>query len=245
MVAQFESTMLTIAIVYDNYGYDPTVRAGSGFACIVKTDTETILFDTGTHGPTLFYNMEKLGFAPEGINTIVISHIDNDHIGGLFSLLEKNWEVTVYVPQSFPPAFKDLIALHQAKVVEVAKPREICPNVETSGELGTWIKEQLLILQTEKGIVLILGDAHSGIINALKKVKNIVTDRIYLVLGGFSLSGSSGPSELGSIVENFVKLGIKKVAPCHSNGDMARRLFQERYKENYIESGVGRVIQVV
>ena len=242
MVEQLKSTMLAITIVYDIYGYDPAARTGSGFACVLKTDTETLLFDTGTHGPTLLYNMEKLGFAPEEISTIVISHIDSDHVGGLFSLLERNSRVTVYVPRSFPPAFKYSIALHKARVVEVARPRKICPNVETSGEMGTWIKEQALILRAEKGIVLIAGDAHSGIVTAVERVKRIAKDRIYLVLGGFSLGGSLVPSELESAVEDFVRLGVEKVAPCHSSGDMARRLFRERYGENYIESGVGRTI---
>ena len=243
MVEQFEPAMFTITIVYDSYRYDPAVRTGSGFACMVQTDTETILLDTGTHGPTLLHNMEKLGFVPEDISTIVISHIDSDHVGGLFSLLERNWKVRVYVPRSFPPACKDSIARHRARVVEVARPRKICPNVETSGEWGTWIKEQSLVLRTEKGIILIVGDAHSGIINAVERVKRIAKDRIYLVLGGFSLGGSLASSELESVVENFVRLGVEKVAPCHSSGDMARRLFRERYEENYIESGVGRTIR--
>jgi 7,8-dihydropterin-6-yl-methyl-4-(beta-D-ribofuranosyl)aminobenzene 5'-phosphate synthase len=243
MFENFELIMLDIAIVYDNYGYDSAVRIGSGFACAVKTDTETILFDTGTYGPTLLHNMEKLGLNPENISTIVISHIDIDHVGGLSGLLEKNSEVTVYVPQFFPPAFKDMIVRHGAKVAEVSEPREICPNVETSGEMGAWIKEQSLVLKTKKGITLLVGDSHSGIINIIERIKSITHNGIHLVLGGFSLGGSSASGDIESIVENFMRLGVEKVAPCHSSGDKARKLFQERYKENYIESGVGRRIE--
>ncbi|MCK4965323.1 MAG: MBL fold metallo-hydrolase, partial [Dehalococcoidia bacterium] len=135
------------------------------------------------------------------------------------------------------------IAQQSAKVVEVAMPMKICPNVETSGEWGTWIKEQSLIMRTAKGIILVVGDAHSGIINTVERAKRITKDRIHLVLGGFSLGGLLVSSDLESVVENFLRLGVEKVAPCHSSGDMARRLFRERYEENYIESGVGRTIR--
>jgi len=230
-----------IIIVYDNYGYNPAVRVSSGFACLVKTTTTTLLFDTGVHGPTLLYNLRQLGFTLEEISSIVISHIDFDHVGGLFEFLERNWETKVYVPRSFPSPFKDLIALHQAKVVEVVKRKQICPDVETTGELGTWIKEQSLILRTEKGVVLIVGDAHPGIIDIIKRVKRLTKEKVQLVVGGFGLGGAS-PTELESIVKNFARLGVEKVAPCHSSGDRARKLFQEKYKENYIESGAGKVI---
>ena len=234
---------MIITIVYDNYGYDPAVRVSSGFACLVKTTTTTLLFDTGVHGPTLLYNLDQLGFIPEEISNIVISHIDFDHVGGLFTFLERNWETTVYVPRSFPSPFKDLIALHRAKVVEVVERKQICPDVETTGELGTWIKEQSLILRTERGVALIVGNAHPGIIDVIRKVKRLTKEKVWLVVGGFGLDGAS-PDELESIVKDFAQLGVEKVAPCHSSGDRARKLFQEKYKENYIESGAGRVIML-
>jgi len=230
-----------ITIVYDNYAYDPRVRVSSGFACLVKTATDTLLFDTGWHGPTLLYNLEQLGFAPEEVSSIVISHIDNDHIGGLFKFLERNWQTRVYVPRSFPGPFKDLITLHRAKVVEVAKRRQICPDVETTGEMGPWIKEQSLMLRTDKGVILIVGDAHPGIVGIIRKVKRLTKDKVHLVVGGFGLGGTS-PKELRSIVKSFAQLGVEGVAPCHSSGDRARKLFQAKYQENYIESGVGKTI---
>lgn len=234
---------MRITIVYDNYTYDPAVRISSGFACIVKTTDATILFDTGAYGPTLLYNLEQLDFKPRDINSIVISHIDYDHVGGLFSFLEENRQVRVYIPHSFPEPFKDMITLKTAKVMEVNRRREICPGVETTGEMGAWIKEQALMVRTPKGVVLIMGDAHSGIISVIKKVKRLTRDKISLIVGGFSL-GSASPTELELIVKRFRRLGVERIAPCHSSGDRTREIFQKEYRENYIESGVGRVIEL-
>lgn len=234
---------MRITIVYDNYAYNPAARISSGFACIIKTADAAILFDTGAYAPTLLYNLEQLGFKPREIDSIVISHIDNDHVGGLFRFLEENRQVRVYVPHSFPEPFKDMIALQGAKVLEVNKRRQIYPNVETTGEMGAWIKEQALMVRTQKGVILIVGDAHSGIINIIKKVKRLTRDKISLVVGGFSLGGAS-PTDLESMVERFRRLGVERIAPCHSSGDRTREIFQKEYKENYIESGVGRVIEL-
>ena len=230
-----------ITIVYDNYACNPAARVSSGFACVVKTPIETVLFDTGIHGPTLLYNLGQLGFTPQEIDSIVISHIDSDHIGGLFKFLEENRDVRVYVPRSFPVPFKDMIVLHGATVMEVGRRKQVCPGVETTGEMGHWIKEQAIMVRTQEGLIVIVGDTHSGIVNVIKKVKRLTRAKISMVVGGFSLGGAS-QTELKSIVKSFRRLGVEKVAPCHSSGDRTRELFQEEYKENYIESGVGKVI---
>jgi 7,8-dihydropterin-6-yl-methyl-4-(beta-D-ribofuranosyl)aminobenzene 5'-phosphate synthase len=97
------------------------------------------------------------------------------------------------------------------------------------------------MVRTPKGVILIVGDSHSGVINVIKRVKRLTKEKISLVVGGFSL-GRASPPELESIVKIFRRLGVEKVAPCHSSGDRAREIFQKEYKESYIECGVGRVI---
>lgn len=234
---------MQITIVYDNHAYDPMARVSSGFACLVKTAESTLLFDTGIHGPTLLYNFKQLGFNPLEIEDIVISHIDPDHVGGLFNFLEENRNVRVFVPRSFPEPFKDLITLHGAKVVEICRRKKIHPGIETTGEMGVWIKEQALILTTERGVVVIMGDSHLGIINMIRKVKRQTREKVFLIIGGFSISGES-PEDVKPIVKSFRRLGVEKIAPCHSIGERAREILHETYNENYIECGVGKVIEI-
>jgi 7,8-dihydropterin-6-yl-methyl-4-(beta-D-ribofuranosyl)aminobenzene 5'-phosphate synthase len=45
------------------------------------------------------------------------------------------------------------------------------------------------------------------------------------------------------IVEDFRRLGVQRVAPCHCSGDVARRLFEETYSKDFIPAGLG--IQLV
>ena len=54
---------MKLTIVYDNTIYKKAIGLKSdwGFACLVKTKKDMILFDTGAKGDILLDNMKKLG----------------------------------------------------------------------------------------------------------------------------------------------------------------------------------------
>jgi len=232
---------LSITVSYDNNPYKERLTAAWGFSCVIRETEKTILFDTGGDGSILLTNMEKLGINPKEIDLVVLSHIHGDHVGGLSSFLEKNPEVVVYLPKSFPRGFKDGVKEYGAKIVEVREPLKICEGVYSTGELGTWIKEQSIIIHMEKGLIVITGCAHPGIVKIVNKVKDLVKGDVLLVMGGFHLGGES-KGEIENIVSSFRKLGVSYVGPCHCSGDAARQLFKKEYGENFINVGVGRVV---
>jgi 7,8-dihydropterin-6-yl-methyl-4-(beta-D-ribofuranosyl)aminobenzene 5'-phosphate synthase len=241
-VIEMKASEAILTTVYDNYMHDNELKTGWGFACWVEIGNEIILFDTGGDSETLLYNMERLGKDPKAIDKIVLSHIHGDHTGGLAGVLERNPNVTVYLPKSFPAGFKSDVGA-TSKVVEVGGALKISESVSTTGELGTWIKEQSLIINTENGLVVITGCAHPGIVNILKEVKRLTDEDIYLVVGGFHLAGETD-LELKNIIRSFRELGVRKVSPSHCSGDRAKELFKEEYGEDFIDNGVGKVIDI-
>jgi 7,8-dihydropterin-6-yl-methyl-4-(beta-D-ribofuranosyl)aminobenzene 5'-phosphate synthase len=162
---------------------------------------------------------------------------------GFSCVIRKNPEVVVYLPKSFPKGFKGGVKEYGAKMIEVQRPLKICEGVYSTGELGTWIKEQSLIIHTEKELIVITGCAHPGIVKIVNKAKDLVKGDVLLVMGGFHLGGES-KGEIENIVSSFRKLGVNYVGPCHCSGDAARQLFKEEYGENFINVGVGRVITI-
>jgi len=234
---------LDLTVLYDNNPHNEKLETRWGFSCLVEGSEKTILFDVGGEGSVLLENMEKLKIDPKEIDMIVLSHIHHDHIGGLSPFLEENPSVTVYMPISFGKGVKEEVKRAGAKLVEVRGPREICKDVYSTGELGGWLKEQSLAVRTAKGLVVITGCAHPGIVDVVKEAKGMLKTEVYLLIGGFHLGGMSSP-RIEEIVNGMKREGVKKVAPCHCSGDLARKLFEEAYGENFILAGVGKRIKV-
>lgn len=233
---------ITLSVVYDNNDYDPRLQTAWGFACLIEMDGTTILFDTGGDGAVLLSNMATLGLDPQEIDMVILSHIHGDHTGGLASLLAEGISPTVYVPRSFPAGFKAQV---EAKTIlhEVSGPETIIEGVYTTGEMGSGIIEQAVVLKTAKGLVVITGCAHPGIARMVERAEEIGNDEIYLVLGGFHLGGKS-EAEIENIIGEFQKLGVQKVAPCHCTGELATNLFHRAFGEDFIQNGAGRIIEI-
>ena len=232
---------MCITAVYDNNPHKQGLDTAWGFSCLLTGAEKTILFDTGGDGSLLLGNMGKLGIEPNSIDIVVLSHIHGDHTGGLNGFLEKNPDVTVYLPKSFPKRFKDDIITSGAKVVEVEQSLKICENVHSIGQLGILIKEQSLVVRTKSGLIIITGCAHPGIVKIVNTARDLLRDDILLAMGGFHLEWAT-KAKLEKIISVFRKLQVRYVGPCHCSGDKARSLFQEHFGKNYISIGAGKVI---
>ena len=233
-----------MTIVYDNYQSDPDLRTDWGFGCVVDGLAKPILFDTGTSGQILLSNMSKLHIDPQAIDVVVLSHIHGDHTGGLAAFLDQNAQVTVFAPQSFPSSFKHAVANTGAEYVEVGESTPICPHVFSTGQLGTAIREQALILETANGLVVITGCAHPGVVNMIRRAKQVANKDVYLVMGGFHMDAFSA-TQINKVIADFQQLSVQKAAPCHCSGDQTRRLFAEAYGDDFMEVGVGKKLQLV
>jgi 7,8-dihydropterin-6-yl-methyl-4-(beta-D-ribofuranosyl)aminobenzene 5'-phosphate synthase len=242
MTIETDKINVSLVTIYDNYQVNEKLKTGWGFSCLIRTNKEKILFDTGADSGTLLYNMEEMGLEAKDIDAIVLSHIHGDHTGGLFGILEKK-PAKVYALESFPGDFKNEIKSYGSEIVEVSRSVKIADGIYTTGELGTWLKEQSLIINTEKGLVVITGCAHPGIVNIVKEVKGLTNEDVYLVLGGFHLSEETDPA-IRDIIKSLRELGVKKIAPCHCSGDRARELFKEEYRDDFISNGVGKIIEI-
>ena len=237
----YNNADMTITVVYDNNLYKEGLQTAWGFSCLVIGAEKTILFDTGGDGSILLNNMQKLAIDPNSIDTVVLSHIHPDHTGGLNSFLEKNSEKVVYLPKSFPKKFKDNVLSFRPKIVEAEQPLKICENVYSSGELGKWIKEQSLIIQTDKGLIVISGCAHPGIVKIVNAAKDLLKNDILLVMGGFHLEWAT-KGKIEKIISDFKQTGVRYVGPSHCTGHKARTLFEKHFGTNYINVGAGKVI---
>jgi len=234
------SEPVRLTVVYDNNPFDDRLRTAWGFACWIEVGGVSVLFDTGADGPTLLGNLATLGFDPDEIDIVVLSHNHDDHTGGLQALLEVNGHLTVYMPQSFPEASKAAVRV-RGSLMEVGGLQQIADRVWTLGEMGPSPIEQALIVHTRHGVILITGCAHPGIVAIARAARDV--DRIRLIIGGFHLGGKD-EAEIQAIITQLRELGVEGLAPCHCTGDQAMQRFEETWGEAYVSTGVGTVIDV-
>jgi 7,8-dihydropterin-6-yl-methyl-4-(beta-D-ribofuranosyl)aminobenzene 5'-phosphate synthase len=234
---------LKFTIIYDNYTAKDGMESDWGFSCLIEGLDKTILFDTGTKPEVFERNLEKLDIDLKEVDQIVITHNHGDHTGGLDLVLKSNPDISVYFPVSFPPAFGRKIEDHQAKPIRVTEPLEICPGAFLTGEMGDEIKEQSLVLDGPNGLVIVTGCSHQGIVNILKKAKQIRSKNIHLVFGGFHLMRHS-EDQLREIIDAFQSLGVEKCGATHCTGDGAINMFKAAYGPNFISLGVGKTFTI-
>jgi 7,8-dihydropterin-6-yl-methyl-4-(beta-D-ribofuranosyl)aminobenzene 5'-phosphate synthase len=237
------SDNLKITVIYDNNSWDERLKNEWGFACLIESAGKRILFDTGGEGGVLLGNMRSLNIDPEDISIVFISHDHWDHTGGLKELLALDKDATVYLLPSFSGATKETVRNAGAKLVEIDSPAYLCEGIAVTGRLGTAIEEQSLVIETTKGLVVVTGCAHPGIIEIIKHVKQALGQDIYLVMGGFHLGGAS-EVELRQIIKTFREYGIRKAGPCHCSGELCRELFKKEYKNDFVDIGTGKIISV-
>lgn len=223
---------MKITIVYDNTAFRKDLQADWGFAALIEVKntrrllggrregwSPKILFDTGTDGRILLSNMEKLGIDPSSIDEVFISHPHFDHTGGLSEFLKVNPKINrIYVPSSM--GLKNEIILKE--------PKRIHNNVFSTGELEGI--EQSMGVETEKGIVLIIGCSHPYMGYILDAAKQF--GKIYAIIGGMH-----GFSEF----ELFKDLEL--ICPTHCTQHKAE--LKRLYPEKYIEGGVGKIIEIL
>ena len=226
-----------IVVVVDNYQFRNDLMTAWGISIHLVVDGFKILFDTGPSEPILEYNAAKLGIDLTDIDTIVISHVHGDHIGGLsFATALSNKNVTVYVPLEAYPTARSL--LPNMNIVIVNKTMEIAPHVYVVGPLYGPPQEMFLAISTRKGLIIVTGCSHPGIVNMVKKAMEDLNQSVYMVIGGFHLAGAYS-GRVRSIADELVSLGVKKIYPLHCSGDYIRNYLKNTYPDVYGDGGVG------
>lgn len=230
---------LYLTIVYDNYSYNPSLQTNWGFAAQVEYRDQIILFDTGGDWPTLRSNMEAMEIDPMAIQAVVISHVHGDHTGGLEGLLSVKPGLPVYVPPSIEAGMQ---AQYPAAVVKgTERGDQIADDIFSTGEIFHGLGEQALIIQMDKGLVVVTGCAHPGVDQLVGRAVELFGGPVELVIGGYHL-GDASPLKIQRVINNLKEHGVKRVAPSHCTGDQAIQDFHSAFGEDFIQVGVGKVI---
>lgn len=234
---------IVITILADEITVASSLKTDLGFSCLIEAGGKTVLFDTGSDGPVLLANAEQLHKNLSTISALVISHPHTDHTGGMSYLLtSKVSGIPVYVGRKYSRAFTGLITGWKSTVVAVSDTVQIVPGVYSSGEIPGSTYEQSLVIDTQKGLVVITGCAHPGIDRIVTHVRDRFRKEVYLILGGLHLH-EQPEAAIQETVRHLRDLKVSKCAPTHCTGPAALDIFRKDYGTDCIPVGVGSVIR--
>jgi 7,8-dihydropterin-6-yl-methyl-4-(beta-D-ribofuranosyl)aminobenzene 5'-phosphate synthase len=216
---------LRIKVVYDNEA-NPGFEKAWGVSCLIELGAEKVLFDTGWDGGKLLANLDRLGEDPADVSRIILSHQHWDHIGGINHMPGRGAEL--WVPASFSKNLKGDLSQRFA-LREVGDPVKIREGVWTTGELGRRVKEQSLVVETPRGLVVVVGCSHPGV----KEILDVASKfgRVYAIIGG--MHGFS---------DYAVLKGMGLIVPLHCTANKRRIL--KIYPDSAVEGRAGSVFDL-
>jgi 7,8-dihydropterin-6-yl-methyl-4-(beta-D-ribofuranosyl)aminobenzene 5'-phosphate synthase len=111
---------------------------------------------------------------------------------------------------------------------------------------GQWVKDPfsddrgVAVKVKNKGLVIIGGCSHAGIINTVKHAQKVTgAPKVHAILGGFHLTGPMMEPVIGPTIEEMKKFGPDYIVPTHCTGWRAINQFSKEMPEQFILNTVG------
>ncbi len=117
---------------------------------------------------------------------------------------------------------------------------------------GTWqpdpsiLDDRAVVFKIRgKGLVIISGCAHAGIMNTITYAQRITgVPRVYAVMGGFHLAGKENESRIEQTVKELKQVKPKLVVPSHCTGWRAMCTIASAMPDAFVWNSVGNLYQV-
>jgi len=98
-----------------------------------------------------------------------------------------------------------------------------------------------LVFNLKKGLVIVTGCAHAGILNIAKYAQKLCNRNVYAIVGGFHLMEAS-QARLDNIIKNFKEMKVQKILPGHCTGLEA--ICRMRRELNAVKINSGDVLEI-
>ncbi len=165
------------------------------------------------------------------------------------------------------PHLRDELESLGAKFIFTSEPYRLGNEIITSGEIPMltdfekidpvlFIKDRngfhpdplrddlSIFLNSEKGLIVVLGCAHRGIVNTLYHAQRITgNSKIYAVIGGSHLISASD-YRLKATVEVLKDLNIKRLGLCHCTGMKAINVLAQEFGDRFFFNRAGTIVEL-
>ncbi|MCW4025157.1 MAG: MBL fold metallo-hydrolase [Candidatus Bathyarchaeota archaeon] len=107
------------------------------------------------------------------------------------------------------------------------------------------VEERALVFDVAgKGLVVVSGCAHAGIINTLRYAQQLTDRSVYAVLGGFHLAGQEYEKRIAQTVEELKDINPALIVASHCTGWKAIQAIAQALPEAFAWGSVGNRYQI-
>lgn len=108
-----------------------------------------------------------------------------------------------------------------------------------------WDDRAVVIKVKGKGLVVLSGCAHAGIVNTVNYSKEITEEEsVYALIGGFHLAGKTNEERIEESTEELKKIKPNLIAPSHCSGWRAKCLIAKKMPNAFVWNSVGNLYQL-
>ena len=152
------------------------------------------------------------------------------------------------------------------ELIWTKEPTEICPGLFVTGEIprvtdfedtgGAFfldeqcqqpdplIDDQAMFFDSPRGTVVLLGCAHSGVINTLQYIRRLTDNRpFHTIMGGMHLLSAS-EKRMDKTVSELRQLGVQRLLPAHCTGFAAILRLSNEFPGRCAPCSVGTVLEL-
>ena len=139
--------------------------------------------------------------------------------------------------------------LLSGEVPRISKVETGDPNLQSISKQGKYITDPLsddlsLFINTDKGLVILLGCAHAGLLNIIDHAIQVTgQEKIHMVLGGTHLKFCS-EEQMTATLNRLEELDIDKIGASHCTGLRGARMLAERFGDRFFSASVGIEIEI-
>ena len=101
-------------------------------------------------------------------------------------------------------------------------------------------EKSLMINLKDKGLIVLSGCGHRGIINTVEYAKRATgIEQVHAVIGGFHLTGTTPMEKIERTVEEMKRIEPDFIIPTHCTGWKAMNRFADEMSDNFLLNAVG------
>lgn len=200
-----------------------------------KTGPRTVFCHPDVFAPKYgkMYGMERFIGIPE-------SRADLERLGAEFNISKQARQIgeCIWLTGEIP------------RITDYEKPENYLLVMDPIKRVDPLRDDQALVLETKKGLLIILGCAHAGLINTIEHARKITgKEEIAGIVGGTHLGFPEGDKSAGKIrltktIRALKGYDIRLLAVSHCTGLEAAAAFFMEFGESFVFNNAGTVLEL-